>query len=186
MSFVLAGYAPSIYVYCVFSSWQGQSSSRFLSRFQFQRFCHLVLQADLTLCVIPESLLVALQTTWPWGDSLCKDWHLPLVVFIPQLNVAKLTFAAKMVTLTGMAPSLLPMRRFMCFATLLADNLTHTSVKVYLSVVGSLHSDHGLLDPFINVLHLQHLLRGLRSSVTQTPPYHPGSSAGNSVWTGLL
>ena len=27
---------------------------------------------------------------------------------------------------------------------------------------------------------------GARSSVTLSPPYHPGSSAGNSTWTGLL
>ena len=34
-----------------------------LSRFQFQRFRCLAPQADLTLCVIPESLLAALQTS---------------------------------------------------------------------------------------------------------------------------
>ena len=33
-----------------------------LSRFQFQRFRRLAPQADLTPCVIPESLLAALQT----------------------------------------------------------------------------------------------------------------------------
>ncbi|CAH3143348.1 unnamed protein product, partial [Porites evermanni] len=34
------------------------------------------------------------------------------------------------------------------FASLLADSLTHASIKVYLSAVHSLHIDHGLSDPF--------------------------------------
>ena len=34
-----------------------------LSRFQFQRFRRLAPQADLTPCVIPESLLAALHTS---------------------------------------------------------------------------------------------------------------------------
>jgi len=50
----------------------------------------------------------------------------------------------------------------MCFASLLGDNLTHTSIKVYLSAVRSLHIDHGLSDPFVNCLRLQRLLRGIK------------------------
>ena len=50
----------------------------------------------------------------------------------------------------------------MRFASLLADNLTHASIKVYLSAVRSLHIDHGLLDPFVNCLRLQRLLRGIK------------------------
>ena len=50
----------------------------------------------------------------------------------------------------------------MRFASLLADNLTHASIKVYLSAVRSLHIDHGLSDPFVNCLRLQRLLRGIK------------------------
>ena len=50
----------------------------------------------------------------------------------------------------------------MRFASLLADNLTHTSIKVYLSAVRSLHIDHGLSDPFVNCLRLQRLLREIK------------------------
>ena len=50
----------------------------------------------------------------------------------------------------------------MRFGSLLADNLTHASIKVYLSAVRSLHIDHGLSDPFVNCLRLQRLLRGIK------------------------
>ena len=50
----------------------------------------------------------------------------------------------------------------MRFASLLADNLNHSSIKVYLSAVRSLHIDHGLPDPLVNCLRLQHLLRGIK------------------------
>ena len=50
----------------------------------------------------------------------------------------------------------------MRFASLLPDNLTHASTKVYLSAVRSLHIDHGLSDPFVNCLRLQRLLRGIK------------------------
>ena len=56
----------------------------------------------------------------------------------------------------------------MRFASLLTDNLTHASIKVYLSAVRSLHIDHGLSDPFVNCLCLQPLL-GFKVQ------YHPGA-----------
>lgn len=43
----------------------------------------------------------------------------------------------------------------------LADRLHHTSIKVYLSVVGSLHIDYGVPDPLTNCLQLQ-LLWGIK------------------------
>jgi len=78
----------------------------------------------------------------------------------------------------------------MLFASLLADNLTHASIKVYLSTVRSLLIDHGLSDPFVNCLRLPRLLRGMKQ--VQGPvslcrlPITPGSSAGDSTWTGRL
>ena len=50
----------------------------------------------------------------------------------------------------------------MRFASLLADNLIHASIKVYLSAVRSLQIDHGLSDPFVNCLRLQRWLRGIK------------------------
>ena len=50
----------------------------------------------------------------------------------------------------------------MCFASLLADNLNHSSITVYLSAVRSLHIDHGFPDPLVNCLRLQRLLRGIK------------------------
>ena len=77
----------------------------------------------------------------------------------------------------------------MHFASLLADNLNYSSIKVYLSAVRSLHIDHGLPDPLVNCLRSQRLLRaGFRVQ------YHPGTSRSqwiffrpfNAVWICLL
>ena len=71
----------------------------------------------------------------------------------------------------------------MRFASLLADNLTHTSIKVYLSAVHSLHIDHGLSDPFVNCLRLQRLLRGIKWFKVQ---YHPGACLSPWIICGLF
>ena len=47
--------------------------------------------------------------------------------------------------------------QLMHFASFLADSLHHSSIKVYLSVVWSLHIDNGLHDPLVNYLQLQWL-----------------------------
>ena len=56
----------------------------------------------------------------------------------------------------------------MRFCTHLADRLHHSSIKVYLSAVRSLHIDYGFSDPLPNCLQLQHLLRGIK--------HHQGSN----------
>lgn len=58
----------------------------------------------------------------------------------------------------------------MRFAALLADNLHHSSIKVYLSAVRSLHIDNGLPDPLVNCLKLQRLLRGIKRVQGSSPP----------------
>ena len=58
----------------------------------------------------------------------------------------------------------------MRFASLLADNLNYSSIKVYLSAVCSLHIDHGLPDPLVNCLCLQHLLRGIKQVQSPASP----------------
>ena len=50
----------------------------------------------------------------------------------------------------------------MRFCAHLADRLHHTSIKVYLSAVRSLHIDYGFPDPLTNCLQLQRLLRGIK------------------------
>ena len=56
----------------------------------------------------------------------------------------------------------------MRFCAHLADRLHHSSIKVYLSAVRSLHIDYGYPDPLSNCLQLQHLLRGIK--------HHQGSN----------
>ena len=50
----------------------------------------------------------------------------------------------------------------MRFASFLTDSLHHSSIKVYLSAVRSLHIDNGLPDPLINCLQLQRLQQGIK------------------------
>ena len=50
----------------------------------------------------------------------------------------------------------------MRFCACLADCLHHSSIKVYLSAIHSLHIDFGYADPLVNRLQLQHLLRGIK------------------------
>ena len=64
----------------------------------------------------------------------------------------------------------LPLRTWLNGCTL--DNLTYASIKVYLSAIRSLHIDHGLLDPFINSLHLQRLLGQIKRVQCPESPGH--------------
>lgn len=48
------------------------------------------------------------------------------------------------------------------FATFLAGSLRHSSIKVYLSAVRSLHIDEGFPDPLLNCLRLQRVVRGIK------------------------
>ena len=62
----------------------------------------------------------------------------------------------------------------MRFCSHLADRLHHSSIKVYLSAIRSLHIDQGFPDPLVNCLQLQRLLRGIKrhqgSSLPQRQP----------------
>ena len=55
------------------------------------------------------------------------------------------------------------------FATFLADSSRHTSIKVYLSAVRSLHVDKGFTDPLENCLWLQRVVRGIKRSQGSFP-----------------
>ena len=48
------------------------------------------------------------------------------------------------------------------FCSFLADRLHHSSIKVYLSGVRSLHIDQGFKDPLSGCLQLQRVLRGIK------------------------
>ena len=50
------------------------------------------------------------------------------------------------------------------FVSFLADSIQHSSIKVNLSAVCSLHSEQGFPDPLLNCLRLQRVLRGVKRS----------------------
>ena len=71
------------------------------------------------------------------------------------------------------------------FATFLADSLRHTSIKVYLSAVWSLHVDQRFPDPLENCLRLQRVVRGIKRSQGSLPANSrlPISSNIPRLWT---
>ena len=48
------------------------------------------------------------------------------------------------------------------FATFLASSVQHSTIKVYLSAVRSLHIEQGFSDPLVDCLRLQRVLRGIK------------------------
>lgn len=58
----------------------------------------------------------------------------------------------------------------MRFATVLADDLNHSSIKVYISAVRSLYIEHGFQDPLVGCLRLQCLLGGIKHVQGPVPP----------------
>ena len=48
------------------------------------------------------------------------------------------------------------------FATFLARSVQHSSIKVYLSAVRSLHIEEGFPNPLVNCLRLQRVVRGIK------------------------
>ena len=63
------------------------------------------------------------------------------------------------------------------FCSHLADHLHHSSIKVYLLAIRSLHIDQGFPDPLVNCLQIQCPLRGIKrhqgSTLTQRQPVTP-------------
>jgi len=60
----------------------------------------------------------------------------------------------------------------MCFCTHLVDRRHHSSIKIYLSTVRSLHIDYGFPDPLTNRLQLQCLFRGIKRHQGSNLPQH--------------
>ena len=54
------------------------------------------------------------------------------------------------------------------FATFLANTVQHSTIKVYLSAVRSLHIEQGFADPLVDCLHLQRVLRGIKRTQGDT------------------
>ena len=50
------------------------------------------------------------------------------------------------------------------FVAFLADSIQHSSIKVYLSAVRSLHIEQGFPDPLLNCLRLRQVMRGIKHS----------------------
>ena len=53
-----------------------------------------------------------------------------------------------------------------------ADQLHHSSIKVYLSAIHFLHIDYGFLDPLSNCLQLQRLLQEIKQHQDSSSPQH--------------
>ena len=51
------------------------------------------------------------------------------------------------------------------FATFLARSVQHSSIKVYLSAVRSLHIEEGFPNPLVNCLRLQRVVRGIKRTL---------------------
>ena len=54
------------------------------------------------------------------------------------------------------------------FATFLANTVQHSTIKVYLSAVRSLHIEQGFADPLVDCLRLQRVLRGIKRTQGDT------------------
>ena len=54
------------------------------------------------------------------------------------------------------------------FATFLASTVQHSTIKVYLSAVRSLHIDQGFADLLVNCLRLRRVLRGIKRTQGDT------------------
>ena len=66
----------------------------------------------------------------------------------------------------------------MRFCAHLPDRLNHSSIKVYLPAVPSLHIDYGYPDPLSNCLQLQWFLRGIKRHQGSNPPQRQTVTAG--------
>ena len=64
--------------------------------------------------------------------------------------------------------------RFCCH---LADTLHHSSIKVYLSAIRSLHIEEGLPSPQVGCLRLQRVLWGIKRHQGSTPTHHNRADA---------
>ena len=107
-------------------------------------------------------------------------WPCPLDRFMPLPSVNFWNFATRMYLSVSLPPLLAGEQMLMRFCTHLVDRLHHSSIKVYLSAVRSLHIDYGFSDPLPNCLQLhnclqlQRLLCGIKrhqdSNLTQRQP----------------
>ena len=64
--------------------------------------------------------------------------------------------------------------RFCCH---LANTLHHSSIKVYLSAIRSLHIEEGLPSPQVGCLRLQRVLWGIKRHQGSTPTHHNRADA---------
>lgn len=54
------------------------------------------------------------------------------------------------------------------FVSFLSESVRHSSIKVYLSAIRSLHVERGFPDPLVNCLRLQRIVRGIKRSQGST------------------
>ena len=102
-----------------------------------------------------------------WWQQFLSSWHGVGFWLYPGMSAAtdlEITSDAA----GAIHPNGLPCRAdewTLClFVSFLADSIQHSSIKVYLSAVRSLHIKQGFPDPLLNCLRLQRVLRGVKRS----------------------
>ena len=81
-----------------------------------------------------------------------------------QVNASSSIFAVNVESSTPMARLALQMSGLCLFVSFPDDSIQHSSIKVYLSAVRTLHIEQGFPDPLLNCLRLQRVLRGVKRS----------------------
>ena len=139
-----------------------------LSRFDFQCFRHLAPHAAPGATPTPASGGLTGKCRFYLANGLASSTRQVYASAQRQFCNPDVSFSQSQPPLPASEQML------MRFCTHLADRLHHSSIKVYLSAVRSLHIDYGFSDPLPNCLQLQRLLRGIKhhqgSNLTQRQP----------------
>ena len=135
------------------------------SRFHWQEFRQLALEAHSSPCSAPAGQL----NTFPLEQRCLHFWAQGLA---PSRQKAYASGRCKFVEFCCQAGKLQPNGSpcpadecTLClFVSFLADSNHHSSIKVYLSAVCSLHIEQGFPDPLLNCLQFQQVLRAVKYS----------------------
>lgn len=78
------------------------------------------------------------------------------------VSASSLNSVAKRESSTPMARHVLQTSGYYVCLSFLSASIQHSSIKVYLSAVQSLHIEQGFSDPLLNCLWLKQVLRGVK------------------------
>jgi len=142
------------------------------NRFEFQRFHQLAPYASPTATPVPPLVLAQLPVVYTKCQFYLSNGLAPTTRRV--YRSARRHFI-DFCTLDGYVSSncsLLPTNEqtLLRSCSHLADRLHHSSIKVYLSAIRSLHIDQGFPDPLVNCLQLQRLLPGIECHQSSPNP----------------